>query len=237
MSVDAALATVRAQRPSAQPNAGFMRQLARYEASFRLNCTSAHDDLVVVEDALTSGQTAGRTPNADSNSVLPPGEVAPAAPSSERHSKASKSGRECCSPPGVPRDGQDSHNPPFRQAGDMTAAAGLPIDTPSSGHVQARECEAWAEGRPSKAEDPWATGASISPEAVCGAAYMAAAHGGCDGEDDDPAPSPQSSAGTCGSSQGTPSRPAAAPSYWDIPAFSLDDCFPFSASSPERCSV
>ena len=226
MSVDAALAAVRAQRPSAQPNAGFMRQLAQYEASFRPTCGLMRGDVIVVEPALTSGQTAGQTSGAHCGSA-PLSEAASAAPGCGPHLKASQSGCQCRLPPCMPQDEQDSHSPPFRQPVEGNAVAGVAIDMPSGGHVQAGECEAWEKGPSQKADDPWVSGASISPQAVCGAASMAAARGGRDEkEEDDPAPSPQSSAGDCGSSRGTPRRSAAVSEDWDIPAFSLDDCGP-----------
>ena len=235
MSIDVALKAVRAQRPGAQPNAGFMRQLANYEASFRPSCPSTaarEEDNIVVEPALLAGSGVGRTCGAGwLTAPAAPSEAASAAADAGRAvPKQSKGGRDCGAPAwALPRDEQASHSPPFRQAGHDNAALGFAADIPSVSCADKGGPDAGAEAFLSCQENQWVTGASVSPAAVCGAAFMAA-HCGCDGESD-PAPSPQSSAGDCGSSQVTPACRAMVSSGWDIPTFSLVDGFSLPLSS------
>ena len=221
MSVDTALASVRAQRSGAQPNAGFMRQLVEYEASVRRPPQeAAAKGVEVVNQGLKRGHTC-----ATQHSGVPHGAVTvpDAAPSSALQlakSTGEGEGRTCgtCS---SSLGGDCARSCSHATAASGSSARGLVIVTCNT---------AWA-GKQSFAADQ----SPASPRRLCGGSFMAARCGGEDNEAaPDPAPSPQSSAGDYDSYQGTP---AYVPAGWGVPTFSLIDGFPTLPSSPERASA
>ncbi len=225
MSVDAALASVRAQRSGAQPNAGFMRQLVDYEASLgRLPQAAAPQGVAAIEQGLKHGHhvCATRRDGVPHGAVT----VAAAALSSDRaRGESTREGENGMCSVGKSQLGSDkSRSVSHAAAAAGPSARGLVIDT----------CDSASAGKQAHTVDQ----SPASPRRLCGASFLAAHCGGEDTEAaPDPTPSPQSSAGDYDSYQSTPSCAAFVPAGWGVPAFSLIDGFPTLPSSQERASA
>ena len=227
MSVDAALASVRARRSGAQPNAGFMRQLVDYEASLRRPPpVAAPREAAVAEQGPKQrcGICGARRNGAPHGAVTAATDAGQSGDQQTEESTGEGDGRSCGASKTLP--GSDS----FRCVQHGSGATG-----PSARGLGIENCSTvWAgEQSPPADESP------TSPRQLCGAIFLASRCGGDDVADmvPDPAPSPQSSAGDYSSYQGTPVRAASGAEGWGVPAFSLNDGFPTLLSTQEQASA
>ena len=181
MSVDFALAAVQAQRPNAQPNAGFMRQLVDYEASLRQPLHIKSHSPAVDE----AGTNSGHVPPAARDTALQ-GVATAADPASSMDSKAGKCTGNGHAPVSVSKEGK-CHSNSCQSIPQTAALAGSPpmgLTVGTCSMATAEKSPDWAERMPA------------SPQTVCGATFLPA-RCGSDGAEAGPdtAASPQSSVG------------------------------------------